>query len=143
MYQKPFPGAKFAKKSQKVNYLFVKPPPPYAPVLFFTVILGYSRLVQTQHLIVKPTESNYGLHNTGASSVGKMELPAVLWAHFGYLFLWEGSPEPDSVGVWRRLLQSVFKVEWSPFSVKLPFVGRMCARDREIFRTVFFESGFE
>jgi len=28
---------------------------------------------------------------------------------FGYLFLWEGSPEPDSIGVWRRLLQSVLK----------------------------------
>ena len=28
---------------------------------------------------------------------------------FGYLILWEGSPEPDSIGVWRRLLQSVFK----------------------------------
>ena len=27
----------------------------------------------------------------------------------------------DSIGVWRRLLQSVFKVEWSAFSVKLPF----------------------
>jgi len=22
-----------------------------------------------------------------------------------YLFLWEGSPEPDFIGVWRRLLQ--------------------------------------
>ena len=30
-----------------------------------------------------------------------------------YLFLWEGSPEPDSIAVWRRLLQFVFKVEWS------------------------------
>jgi len=23
-----------------------------------------------------------------------------------YLFLWEGSPKPDFIGVWRRLLQS-------------------------------------
>ena len=36
-----------------------------------------------------------------------MELLPVLWAHFTYLFLWEGgSPEPDSIDVWRRLLQS-------------------------------------
>jgi len=70
-------------------------------------------------------------------SVGKMELVAVLWAHLRYLFLWEGSPEPDSIGVWRRLLQSVFKVEWSTFSVKLPFFGRIWARDRKIFKGVF------
>jgi len=43
----------------------------------------------------------------------------------------------DSIGVWRRLLQSVFKVEWSGFSVKLPFFSRIWARDRTIFKGVF------
>jgi len=33
-----------------------------------------------------------------------MELLPVLPAHFTYPFLWEGSPEPDFIGVWRRLL---------------------------------------
>ncbi|MCD6148209.1 hypothetical protein J7J18_02425 [bacterium] len=143
VYQNAFPSAKLAKKSQRANYLFVEPPPPYVPVLLFVVIPTDSRSVQTQDLIFKVTESNSALLNTGAGSVGKMELPAALWAHFGYLFLWEGSPEPDYVGVWRRLLQSVFKAEWSTFSAKLPFVSRMCARDREIFRPVFYESGFK
>ncbi|HDN67804.1 MAG TPA: hypothetical protein ENF86_02500 [Firmicutes bacterium] len=32
-----------------------------------------------------------------------MELLPALWTHFRYLFLWEGSPEPDSIWVWRRL----------------------------------------
>ncbi|RKY85515.1 hypothetical protein DRQ11_09800, partial [candidate division KSB1 bacterium] len=84
-----------------------------------------------------PTESTPGLFDTGADSVGKMELLPVLWAHFKYLFLWEGSPEPDSIDVWRRLLQSVFKVEWSTFSVKLSFFSRIWARDRKIFTGVF------
>ncbi|OPX32731.1 MAG: hypothetical protein B1H40_01690 [Candidatus Latescibacteria bacterium 4484_181] len=39
----------------------------------------------------------------------KMELLPVLRAHFRYLFLWEGSSEPDSIGAWRRLLQPVFQ----------------------------------
>jgi len=62
--------------------------------------------MQPRHVIFKFTKSPPGLFDTGADSVGKMELLAVLWAHFTYLFLWEGSPEPDSIGVWRRLLQS-------------------------------------
>ncbi|RKY72447.1 MAG: hypothetical protein DRQ24_05040, partial [Candidatus Latescibacterota bacterium] len=65
------------------------------------------------------------------------ELVAVLWAQLRYLFLWEGSPEPDSIDVCRRLLQSVFKVEESTFSAKLPFFRRICATDGEIFRGVF------
>ena len=66
-----------------------------------------------------------------------MQLLPVLWAHFRYLFLWEGSPEPDCIGVWKRLLQSVLKVGWSPFSVKLPFFSRIWARDRTIFKWFF------
>ncbi|RKY78597.1 hypothetical protein DRQ12_05750 [candidate division KSB1 bacterium] len=50
-------------------------------------------------------ESNPGLFDTGADSVGKMESLAVLWTHFRYRFLREGSPELDCIGVWRRLLQ--------------------------------------
>ncbi|RKY82166.1 hypothetical protein DRP98_09390, partial [candidate division KSB1 bacterium] len=57
-------------------------------------------------VISKLTESNSGLFDTGADSVGKMELLAVLWTHFRYRFLWEGSPELDCIGVWRRFLQS-------------------------------------
>ena len=88
-------------------------------------------------MIFRLTESNPGLFDTGADSVGKMELLPVLWTHFRYRFLWEGSPEPDAIDVWRRLLQSVFKVEWSTFSVKLPFFSRIWARDRKIFTGVF------
>jgi len=68
----------------------------------------------------------------------KMELVTALWAHIRYLFLWDGSPEPDSIGAWRRLPQSVFKVEESTFSAKLPFFRRICATDGEIFWAVFF-----
>ncbi|RKY69385.1 MAG: hypothetical protein DRQ24_10820 [Candidatus Latescibacterota bacterium] len=60
-----------------------------------------------------------------------------IWGHFGHLFLWEGSPEPDSLGVRRRLLQSLFKVERSTLSLKLPFFSRISGRDRKIFRRVF------
>jgi len=47
----------------------------------------------------------------------------------------------DSIGVWRRLLQSVFKVEWSTFSVKLPFSAES---GQEIEQSLkgFSESGF-
>ena len=54
-------------------------------------------------MIVKLTDRNAGLFDTGAGSLGKMEFLPVLRTHFRYLFLWEGSPEPDSVGVWRPL----------------------------------------
>ncbi|RKY68400.1 MAG: hypothetical protein DRQ02_04380, partial [Candidatus Latescibacterota bacterium] len=73
--------------------------------------LNVSHLIRTQDLIFRLTESNRGLLNTGRDSVGKMDLVAVLWADIRYLFLWEGSPGPDSIGVWRHLLQSVFKLE--------------------------------
>ncbi|MCD6167602.1 hypothetical protein J7K19_13030, partial [bacterium] len=73
----------------------------------------------------------------GADSVGKMELLAVLWTHFTYRFLWEGSPEPDCNRRLETPPTSVFKVEWSTFSVKLPFFGRIWARDRKIFTGVF------
>jgi len=76
-------------------------------------------------VIPKLTDRNPGLFDTGAGSLGKMELLPALWTHFRYLFLWEGSPEPDSIGVWRCLLRSVFKVEWRTFSVKLPFFSRI------------------
>jgi len=89
----------------------------------------------TEDIIFKLTESNLGLFNTGADSYGKMELLAVLWARFRYLFL--GSPERDPIGVCRRLLQTVFKVQWNTLSVKLPFSSRIYARDRKIFRGVF------
>jgi len=62
--------------------------------------------MQSRHVIFKLTESNPGLFDTGADSVGKMELLVALWAHFTHLFLWEGSLEPDCIDVWRRLLQS-------------------------------------
>ena len=57
---------------------------------------------------------------------------SIVWAHFRYLFLCEGSPEPYSIGVCRRLLQSVFKVEWGIFSVKLQVFIKIQARDRKI-----------
>jgi len=61
-------------------------------------------LIQPRDVIFKLTESNPGLFDTGADFVGKMELLPVLWVHFTDLFLWEGSPEPDCIGVGRRLL---------------------------------------
>jgi len=64
-----------------------------------------------------------------------MDLVAVLWAHFGYLFLWEGSPEPDSIDVWRRLLQSG-RMEHGFCEIAI-----FGARDRKIFTGVFSESG--
>ncbi|RKY85405.1 hypothetical protein DRQ11_09965 [candidate division KSB1 bacterium] len=54
-----------------------------------------------------------------ADSVGKMELVAVLWVHFTYLFLGEGSPEPDCIGVWRRFHR---RLETPP---TISFQGRM------------------
>ena len=83
-------------------------------------------------------ESSLGLSDGSADSAGKIELLPVLWAHFRYVLLWEGSPEHDSIGVWRRLLQSVLKVEWSGSSVKLPFFSRSWATDRTIFKGGFF-----
>jgi len=50
------------------------------------------------------------LFDTSGDSVGKTELLAVLWAHLRYLFLLDGSPEPDSIRVWRHLLRLFFKV---------------------------------
>ena len=46
-------------------------------------------------------ESSLGLSDGSADSAGKIELLPVLWVHFRYLFLWEGSPEHDSIGVCR------------------------------------------
>ncbi|RKY79321.1 hypothetical protein DRQ00_03820 [candidate division KSB1 bacterium] len=61
-----------------------------------------------------------------------MELLAVLWAHFRYLFLWKGgSPEPDSIDVWRRLLQSG---RMEPVFCEIAIFG---VRDRKIFTEVF------
>ena len=87
--------------------------------------------MQPRDVIFKLREPNSGLFDTDADSVGKMKLLPVLWAHFRYLFLWEDSPKPDSIDVWRRLHRrletpptSVFKVEGGTFSVKLPFWGQ-------------------
>ena len=66
-------------------------------------------MIQTQDVILKLTDPNPELFNTGAYSDGKMELLAVLLAHFRHPSLWEGYAEPDSIGVWRRLPQPVFQ----------------------------------
>jgi len=109
VYQKAFLTAKFAKESQRaqtVNYLFIKPSPALCPVPFFAVMSSDQLLIQTEDAIFELTELNPILFDTSADFVGKMELLPVLWTHFRYLFLWEGSPEPDCIGVWRRLLHS-------------------------------------
>jgi len=66
-----------------------------------------------------------------------MELLPVLWTHFRYLFLWEGSPEPDYMIPSASGDASYNLVEWSTFSGKLPFFSRIWARDRKIFTGVF------
>jgi len=137
MYQKTSLTAKFAKKSQRPqrgNYPFIKMLPTLHPRCILCSYLESLTFVQHPHVIFRLMESNPGLFETGAASVRKMELFPVLATHFRYLFPWEGSPEPDSIGVWRRLLQSVSKVEWKTFSSKLPFFTRIRPRDRKILR---------
>ncbi|RKY67972.1 MAG: hypothetical protein DRQ02_01240 [Candidatus Latescibacterota bacterium] len=68
-------------------------------------------MIQTQDVIFNLRSQSLAYLAQVHIPLEKMELLAVLWAQFRYLFLWEGSPEPDSIGVWRRLLQAVFKVE--------------------------------
>ncbi|RKY88392.1 hypothetical protein DRQ11_03875 [candidate division KSB1 bacterium] len=63
-----------------------------------------------------------------------MELLPVLWAQFRYLFLWEGSPEPNFIGVWRRLLQSGGMEHGF---CEITFFSRIWARDRKIFTGIF------
>ncbi|OPX32947.1 MAG: hypothetical protein B1H40_01230 [Candidatus Latescibacteria bacterium 4484_181] len=139
MYQKTFLNAKFGKKpqrSQRGNYLFMKMPPILCQIAFFAVILNRLLLLEPQDVISKLKELNPDLSDTGADCVGK-------WGRCHYRGLasdiyFRGrtlqSPTPSASG---HLLQSVFRVEWSSFSVKLPFFSRIWARDRKIFREFF------
>ena len=72
-------------------------------------MLSGQPFIQTQDAIFKPTELRPCLFDRSADPVGKMELLPVLWAHLRYLFLWEGSPEPDSIGaIDRKIFKVVF-----------------------------------